>query len=51
MKIIWLFDLENVLLQNLKLIFPVILRIFDLESHSQTSVKVKLVVWTHFHEI
>ena len=33
-------------LQNLKQIFPVS---FDLESHSQTSVKVVLV--THFHEI
>ena len=45
MQIIWLFNLKNMRLQNLKLIFPVILRIFDLESHSQTSVKVELVMF------
>ena len=30
--------------QNLKLIFPVILQVFDLECHGQTSVKVELVM-------
>ena len=44
-KIIWLFTLKNVRLQNLKLIFPVILQMFDLESHGQTSVKVELVMF------
>ena len=36
---------QKVRLQNLKLIFPVILRIFDIESHSQTSVKVASVMF------
>ena len=31
--------------KNLKLIFPVILRVFDLEYHGQTSVKVELVMF------
>ena len=39
-----LFTLKNVPLQNLKLIFHVILRMFDLETHSQTSVKAELVM-------
>ena len=33
---------KKVRLQNLKLIFPVILRIFDLDYHGQTSLKLKL---------
>ena len=41
----WLFNLKKIHLQNLKVIFPVILRIFELESHSQTSVKVELVMF------
>ena len=36
------FTLKNIRLQNIKLIFPVILRIFDLESHSQISVKAEV---------
>ena len=44
-NLVTVFTLKNVRLQNLKLIFPVILRIFDLESHSQISVKVDLVMF------
>ena len=43
MKITWL--LKKVRLQNLKLIFFVILRIFDLKCHCQNSVKVELVMF------
>ena len=41
----WLFTLKKVGLQNLKVIFLVILRIVDLECHGQTCVKVELVVF------
>ena len=41
----WLFTLKKVGLQNLKVIFLVILRIVDLECHDQTCVKVELVVF------
>ena len=44
MQLIWLFTLKKIRLQNLQLIFLVILRILDLECHSQTSVKVELVM-------
>ena len=43
-NLVTVFTLKNVRLQNLKLIFPVILRIFDLESHS-LKVKVELVMF------
>ena len=43
--IIWLLTLKKVRLQNLQLIFLVILRIFVLECHGQTSVKVELVMF------
>ena len=42
---IWLFTLKKARLQNLKLIFLVFLRIFDFECHSQTSVKIELVMF------
>ena len=45
MEIISLFTLKKVHLQNLKLIFPVILQIFDLECHVQTSVKDELIMF------
>lgn len=38
------------ILQSLKLIFPVILRIFDLECDGTPLVCV-FHVWSHFHEI
>ena len=45
MEIILLFTLKNARLQNLKLIFLVILRIYDLECHGQTSVNVDLIMF------
>ena len=36
------------MLQNLELIFFVILRIFDLERHGQTFVKIQLFMVGHF---
>ena len=36
---------QKVRLQNLKLIFLVILQTFDLECHGQTSVKIELVMF------
>ena len=45
MEIISLFTLKKVHLQNLKLIFPVILQIFDLECHVQTSAKDELIMF------
>ena len=44
MLVIWLFTLKKVQSQNLKLIFLVILQIFDLKCHDKTSVKVELVM-------
>ena len=45
MEIILLFTLRKVHWQNLKLIFPVILRVFKYECHGQTSVQVELVMF------
>ena len=44
MLVVWLFTLKKVQSQNLKLIFLVILQIFDLKCHGKTSVKVELVM-------
>ena len=44
MLVVWLFTLKKVQSQNLKLIFLVILQIFDLKCHDKTSVKVELVM-------
>ena len=44
MYIIWLFTLKKVRLQNLRLIFLVILRIFDLQYYGQIPVKIELVI-------
>ena len=45
MQITWLFTPKKVHWQNLKLIFPVILRVFGPECQSQTYVKVELVMF------
>ena len=45
MYIIWLFTLKKVRLQNLRLIFQVILRIFDLQYYGQIPVKIELVIY------
>ena len=45
MPIILLFTLKKVRFQNLQLTFLVILQIFDLECHHQTSVIVELVMF------
>ena len=38
-------------MQNLKLIFPGILRIFDLECHGQASLKVVFVKFTYVFKV
>ena len=45
MYIIWLFTLKKVRLQNFRLIFQVILRIFDLQYYGQIPVKIELVIY------
>ena len=45
MYIIWLFTLKKVRLQNLRLIFQVTLRIFDLQYYGQIPVKIELVIY------
>ena len=45
MYIIWLFTLKKVRLQNLRMIFQVILRIFDLQYYGQIPVKIELVIY------
>ena len=43
----WLNYLQKISLQNFKPLFPLILRIFDLECHGQTSLKVAFVKFAH----
>ena len=38
---------QKISLQNFKPLFPLILQIFDLECHGQTSLKVAFVKFTH----
>ena len=38
---------QKISLQNFKSFFPLVLRIFDLECHGQTSLKVAFVKFTH----
>ena len=38
---------QKISLQNFKSLFPLVLRIFDLECHGETSLKVAFVKFTH----